>query len=327
MLDPKADAPAAAKHPARHTRPHVIDILVTGAGGALGSVLMRVLGEAHEHCYGLVSPHGPAPDIGKVLRADLSHPESYRDRVLGLSPRVIIHLAAISKPSDVLRDPDLAHAVNVEATAMLIELSARMGSRFIYASTDMVFEGKGESNGAPYTEQHATEPGTLYGRTKLLGECYALAYARSLIVRLPLMYGLPEASRAPTFFQNMLSALQSGQPIQLFEDELRSPLWLDDAAHALLRLAHDKLTGVLHVPGPEALSRLEMGQKLAAALGCSQAPLIAAKSAALGGLEQRPHDLRLDDTRYRTHFGEPAGRDMQTALPLLLARGPHRLLS
>jgi dTDP-4-dehydrorhamnose reductase len=312
----------------------VIDILVTGAGGALGSVLMRVLSEAHEHCYGLISPHGPAPDVGKVLRVDLRDPQSFRERVLGLSPRVIIHLAAISKPSDVLRDPDLAHALNVDATATLVELSTRMGSRFIYASTDMVFDGgvfdadgDGGASAAPYTEQHATEPGTLYGRTKLLGECYAMGYARSLIVRLPLMYGLPEASRAPTFFQTMLSALQAGQPIHLFEDELRSPLWLEDAAHALLRLAHDKLTGVLHVPGPEALSRLHMGQKLAAALGCSDAPLIAAKSAALGGLEPRPRDLRLDDTRYRTLFGAPAGRDMHTALPLLLARGPHRLLS
>src|SRR6185312_4231711 len=256
---------------------------------------MRVLSEAHERCYGLISPNGPAPDVGKVLRVDLTDPETYRERVLGLSPRVIIHLAAISKPSDVLNDPDLAYALNVETTATLVDLSARMGSRFIYASTDMVFEGEGEPDGAPYSERHATEPGTLYGRTKLLGECYALAYSSSLVVRLPLMYGFPEAERSPTFFQTVLTALQDGKPVQLFEDELRSPLWLEDAAHACVRLAHDKLTGVLHVPGPEALSRLQMGQKLAAALGCSDAPLVAARSAALSGLEPRPRDLRLDD--------------------------------
>jgi dTDP-4-dehydrorhamnose reductase len=113
----------------------------------------------------------------------------------------------------------------------------------------------------------------------------------------------------------------------LFEDELRSPLWLDDAAHACLQLAQDKLTGVLHMPGPEPLSRLQMGQLIAAAVGCSPAPLLAARCAELDGPEPRPRDLRLDDARYRAYFGEPAGRDMQTALPLLLARGPHRLLS
>ena len=303
----------------------MIDFLVTGAGGVLGSVLMRVLSEAHCSAYGLISEQGPAPDVGKVLRVDLTNPETYRDRVLGLSPRVIIHLAAISKPSDVLSDPELGHAVNVEATASLVELSVRMGSRFIYASTDMVFDGAERS--APYTEQDATEPGTLYGRFKLLGECFALAYARALVVRFPLLYGLPESQRPPTFFESIMSSLKTGEPIRLFEDELRSPLWVDDAAQACLRLAQDKLTGVLHVPGPEALSRLEMGHKIAAAIGCSAAPLLASRASALGGPEPRPRDLRLDDARYRAYFGAPAGRDMQAALPLVLARGPHRLLS
>jgi dTDP-4-dehydrorhamnose reductase len=299
------------------------DVLVTGAGGALGSVLMRVLSESHKAVHGLISPHGPAPDVGRVMRVDLADPESYRERVLALAPRVIIHLAAIAKPSEALRDPDTAHAINVEATANLVELSARLGARFVYASTDMVFDG----DSAPYNEGHATEPGTFYGRTKLQGECYALVYPRSVVVRLPLLYGFPEAARPPTFFESMLQALRAGQPIQLFEDELRSPLWLEDAARACWRVAQDKITGVLHVPGPQGLSRLAMGQLLAAAIGCSTQPLIAAKRADLASAEPRPHDLRLDDSRYRAHFGGPAGRDMQTALPLLLARGPDRLLS
>jgi dTDP-4-dehydrorhamnose reductase len=188
-----------------------------------------------------------------------------------------------------------------------------------------VFDGAAPA--APYTELDTTEPGTLYGRFKLLGECFALAYARAVVVRFPLLYGIPESQRAPTFFESIVSSLRTGQPIHLFEDELRSPLWVDDAAHICLRLAQDKLTGVLHAPGPEALSRLEMGQKIAAAIGCSTAPLIASRAAELTGPEPRPRDLRLDDSRYRAHFGEAAGYDMQTALPLLLARGPHRLLS
>lgn len=301
----------------------MIDILVTGAGGALGSVLMRVLSEAHKSAYGLITERGPAPDVGKVLRVDLTEPSTYRERVLALSPRVIIHLAAVSKPSEALRDPDAARAINVEATANLVELAVRMGSRFIYASTDMVFDGEE----APYSEHDATEPRTFYGRTKLEGECYALAYARSLVVRLPLLYGLPEVSRAPTFFESTLSALRTGQPIRLFEDELRSPLWLDDAARACLRLAEEKLTGVLHVPGPEGLTRLQMGHKLAAAIGCSEAPLVPTLRDEVASEEPRPRDLRLSDARYRALFGEPAGKDMQTVIPLLLTRGPHRLLS
>jgi dTDP-4-dehydrorhamnose reductase len=213
--------------------------------------------------------------------------------------------------------------VNVEATAALAELCADMGSRFIYVSTDMVFDGES----GPYTETATTEPGTFYGRTKLEGECYALTNARSLVARMPLMYGLPEVSREPTFFESMLRSLRSGEPIKLFEDEFRTPLWLEDAARALLELSDVELTGVLHVAGPERLSRLQMGQLLAAAVGCSDAPLVAARRSDLAGPEPRPRDLSLDCSRYVAHFGAHPGRDMRTALPLLLARGPHRLLS
>ena len=301
----------------------MIDCLVTGAGGALGSVLMRMLNEQHRQAYGLVSPQGPTPHVGRVLRGDLSDPNSYRDRVFALAPRVIVHLAAVSKASEALRDPERARAVNVDATAAMVELCAAMGSRFIYVSTDMVFDGEL----APYKETDATEPGTYYGRLKLEGECYALAYAKSLVLRLPLLYGLPEVSREPTFFESTLRALHTGDPIKLFEDELRTPLWLEDAAHVCCELADVEITGVLHAGGPERLSRFEMGRQLAAAVGCSDAPLVAARRSDIAGPEPRPHDLSLDSSRYVAHFGAHPGRDMRSALPLLLARGPHRLLS
>lgn len=301
----------------------MIDCLVTGAGGALGSVLMRVLTEEHKQVYGLISPHGPAPDVGKTLRVDLTDPRTYQDRVFALAPRTIIHLAAISKPALALEDPELARAVNVEATAALVALSHDIGARFIYASTDMVFDGEQ----APYREVDATEPGTYYGRTKLEGECHVLAYPRTLVARLPLLYGLPEVSREPTFFETMLKALRSGTPVRLFEDEHRTPLWLDDAARACSRLADSDVTGVLHVAGPESLSRLEMGRLVAAAISCSTEPIVATRRADHPSVEPRPRDLSLDCTRYIDHFGVPAGRDMRTALPRVLARGPHRLLS
>jgi dTDP-4-dehydrorhamnose reductase len=301
----------------------MIDCLVTGAGGALGSVLMRMLEEQHSSAYGLVSMQGPVPDVGRVLRVDLTDPRTFRDKVFALAPRVVVHLAAISKASEALREPELARAVNVEATRSLVELCAEMGSRFIYVSTDMVFDGEH----APYGERATTEPGTYYGRLKLEGECYALAGRRCLVVRLPLLYGLPEVSREPTFFESMLRALQTGTPIKLFEDEFRTPLWLEDAAHALCKLAESELTGVLHVAGPERVSRLALGRSLAAAIGCSDAPLIAARRSDLAGPEPRPHDLSLDCTRYVAHFGAHPGRDLCNSLPLLFARGPHRLLS
>lgn len=299
------------------------DVLVTGAGGTLGSVLMRVLAEQHRSVYGLVSTHGPTPEVGKVMRVDLTDPRSYVDRIMALAPRVIVHLAAIARTSQALAEPERAQVVNVEASAAIVQLSAALGARLIYASTDMVFDGEG----APYKETDTTEPCTFYGRTKLEAECYVLTRPRNLIARLPLLYGFSEVAREATFFEVMLRSLRANQPVNLFEDEFRTPLWLEDAARALARLIDSDVTGVLHVPGPESISRLVMGQRLAAAIGCSDALLRPTLRADAPSEEPRPRDLSLDGTRYIGHFGAPAGRDMQTTLPLVLARGPHRSLS
>jgi dTDP-4-dehydrorhamnose reductase len=301
----------------------MIDCLVTGAGGALGSVLMRVLSEEHKSAYGLVSPHGPTPLVGKSLRVDLREPSSYRERIRALDPRAIIHLGAISQVADALRDPEQARQVNVDATISLLALSASIGARFIFASTDLVFDG----DCAPYSENSTTEPCSYYGRTKLEAECHVLTYRKGLIVRLPLLYGLPEAARAPTFFENMLASLRAGRSVQLFEDEFRTPLWLDDAARACSRVAESNLSGVLHLGGPATLSRLQLGQAVVTNLGLDPGLLVANRRAQLQAPEPRPRDVSLCSDRYIAHFGAPVGLPIEAALPLVFARGPHRALS
>jgi dTDP-4-dehydrorhamnose reductase len=301
----------------------MIDCLVTGAGGALGSVLMRVLSEEHKTAYGLVSPHGATPLVGKTLRVDLGDPRSYRDRILALDPRAIIHLGAISQVAEALRDPEQTRRINVDATISLLAISASIGARFIFASTDLVFDGES----APYSENSTTEPCSYYGRTKLEAECHVLTYRNGLIVRLPLLYGLPEAARAPTFFENMLASLRAGRPVQLFEDEFRSPLWLDDAARACSRVAGTSLTGVLHMGGPTTLSRLQLGQAVVQNLGLDPQLLIANRRAQLQAPEPRPRDVSLSSDKYTAYFGAPVGLAIEAALPLVFARGPHRALS
>jgi dTDP-4-dehydrorhamnose reductase len=301
----------------------VTEWLVTGAGGALGSVLMRVLSEQRVAAQGIVSPDGPSPYVGKVMRADLTDLRTYRDRVFALAPRVIVHLAGVTTVAGAYEDPERARAINIDATAQLVALSEALGARFVYASTDLVFDGEG----APYDEDAAPEPGTIYGRTKLEAECYVLAYRRGLVLRFPLMYGLPDVQRAPTFFETLIASLRSGRSVNLFEDEVRTPLWLDDAARACWRLGSSEQTGVVHLGGPERLSRFEMGQRIAQALAADPQLLVRARRAELQSPEPRARDVSLSSGRYHTHFAQAVGRSMQQALPLALLHAPSRLLS
>jgi dTDP-4-dehydrorhamnose reductase len=297
--------------------------LVTGAGGALGSVLMRVLAEdRHEH-VGLVSPTGPRPQLGKVVPIDLCELPALQERVFSIAPKVIVHLGAVAQLAKCLEDPELAHRVNVEATAKLVEVASALGARLLFASTDLVFDGEA----APYDEDAAPEPCSVYGLTKLEAESHVLTYKRGLVARFPLLYGVPEVSRAPSFFESLVTSLRTGQSVSLFHDEVRTPLWLDDAAHACVALAVSALTGTVHVGGPDRLSRLQMGELVAAQLDASRTLLRPASRDEVSFPEPRPRDVSLNSNRYLTRMGHAPGRSMRDALPLIFQRKASGRLS
>ena len=161
----------------------------------------------------------------------------------------------------------------------------------------MVFAG----NAAPYRETDPGKPVSHYGRTKLAAERLLLERDNTLVVRLPLMYGLPVTSR-PSTFAAQIAALRRGTSLRLFTDEHRTPIWLADAAKAVLGLARSERTGLLHVAGPERLSRYELVARFARLLGIEDPPLEPVSRLSIAAAEPRPADLSLDDSIFRREF-------------------------
>ncbi len=283
--------------------------LVTGAGGQLGSVLLRNLLRSDKSALGTASLDGPLPNQGSVVRLDIGDEKAVAQTLRRVRPKVIVHAAAMANVAAVLADPERAQAINVRATSALAALSAELGARFIYVSTDMVFNGEG----APYADDATPRPLSVYGRTKLEGEAVALAVAPAAVVRVPLLYGVPAVVR-PTTFLAQLGALHQGSVLTLFFDESRTPRWPEDAARALVRVAESELTGVVHVAGPERLSRAEMGRAFAAALGVTSPNIVEISRNDGAAAEPRAADLSLVSARYESVFGEPSGRPIREAL-------------
>jgi dTDP-4-dehydrorhamnose reductase len=288
---------------------HEMTWIVTGAGGQLGSVIFRELVRRGESPMGLVSPGGPAPAGAGVVPVDLTDVVAVAAVFEQSAPRYIVHTAAISSVAGALADPGRTRRINVVATGELARLALRIGARFIYTSTDMVFDGES----APYAEAHEPSPLSMYGRSKLEGELAARNDPNALVIRLPLLYGKPAVARETTFV-SQVRALTAGAPLSLFTDEYRTPLWLDDAARAILLAAQSDRVGCLHLAGPERLSRLDMGRLLAERLGVSRPDLRPVRRADVPAAEPRARDLSLDDSEYRRAFGAAAGRTMKDAL-------------
>jgi dTDP-4-dehydrorhamnose reductase len=291
--------------------------LVTGAGGQVGSVLLRQLAQLGVDAVGTVSPWGPRPPGVRTEAIDLLDAGGVAQLIDRLAPERLVHAAAFTHVANAHRDPRLAERVNVEITRTLATLAARHDRRFVFLSTDMVFDGEQ----APYAEDDAPQPGTVYGRTKLAAERAALATpgANAVVIRVPLLYGLPAVER-PTTFRSLVDALHARKPVQLFEDEVRTPLWLEDAARAVRCVTDSEVTGILHAAGPEPLSRLRMGELLAAALGIRDPQLEPTSRLSARDAEPRPRDLSLTSRRYCARFGVPPGLPMAEALALAFAR-------
>jgi dTDP-4-dehydrorhamnose reductase len=283
-------------------------LLITGASGLLGAYLLRELVN-HD---GIVARGGPqgGERFGIPLRPiDLTDADAVAEAFRTDRPDVVLHAGALALVADCCRDPKKAWNINVAGTTMLARLSAEAGARLVFVSTDLVFDG----DGAPYQEKDSPSPVSVYGRTKQAAEEAVFAAPRSAVVRISLLYG-PALHGRPSFYDEQAAALRVGRPVTLFRDEWRTPLDLTTAARGLIAVTMSDFSGLLHVGGPERLSRLDMGLRLAAFLGVDPSPIVATDRASAPASEPRPRDVSLDSSRWRAAFPGVAWPSFEEAL-------------
>jgi dTDP-4-dehydrorhamnose reductase len=239
-----------------------------------------------------------------------------------MRPEAVIHSAALSAMAECACDPERARAINVDAAANVARAAAEVGARVVHVSTDLVFGGEE----APYDESSKAAPTSVYGRTKRAAEEAVLAFAGTIVVRVSLLFGprltdshevvprdTPSRGRTERkgFFDQQLETLRSGKPLTLFDDEWRTPLSLRSAAESLVAIARSDDEGLLHLGGPERMSRYDMGMRLASVLGCSFSEMTRASRTSIGG-EPRPRDVALDSGRFLRRFPALASGSFET---------------
>lgn len=205
------------------------------------------------------------------------------------SPDRVIHTAAIARTEACHRDPEAAHRVNVIGTE---KLAAACGARripLIFLSTDMVFNGKNP----PYAEQALPNPETVYGRTKLAAEEAVRArHPDATIVRANLVYG-HGIGWGTSFSEWIRISLKKNGSIELFEDQYRSPISVRNLVDVLLEMCESPPRRLLHVSGPDRVSRRHFGQALARTLGIDPDTIRANR------LQDHPSDIEYPiDTSY-----------------------------
>lgn len=283
-------------------------LLVTGATGHLGSYLMRELDGRPLDVTAWGHSRTATSGSARVVNVDLTDPAGIAQAFREARPTVVIHAAAMANAGECAKDPARAAAVNVRGTETLARCCDADRVRLVYVSTDLVFDG----NRGWYSNGEPASPTSVYGRTKQDGERVVLASSRNAVVRVSWMFG-PSLNGRKNFFVEMVEALRGGPPKTLFLDEWRTPLSLLTAARALIEIAMSDVSGILHVGGPERMSRWEIGERLAAYLGTGTTGLVGGRRPDGPG-EPRPRDVSLDSRRWRGLFPNEAWPTFEQSL-------------
>ena len=201
--------------------------LVVGAGGQLGTDLMRVLDG--QYVIGLTRRELDITDADAVARA-----------VAAVVPSVIVNAAAYTAVDAAETDEASAFTANVTAPAALAAAAAAARAKFVHVSTDYVFAGDAT---VPYDETAATDPKSAYGRTKLAGEQAVLAeLPDAYVVRTAWVYGASGAN----FVKTMSRLERERETVSVVDDQRGSPTWSRDLARGLVALGSSGADGGIY---------------------------------------------------------------------------------
>jgi dTDP-4-dehydrorhamnose reductase len=226
-------------------------VLITGAAGFIGSHLAKAF--KGRYCLALLDLETRGNDLIEVL--DVTKKYAVKKAVQGFEPDVVIHLAGNKNLSYCENHPDEAFRVNTEATRFLADAAKDVGAKMVFISSDYVFDGERGN----YRERDVPNPTTVYGKAKFESEKYIEhSCPRYTILRSSAVYG-----RGGGFFDWLVTSLRNGREVDVLTDTYFTPTYIGDLIWAFDRIISSDISDILHVAGPEAVSRYNMAVEIA----------------------------------------------------------------
>jgi dTDP-4-dehydrorhamnose reductase len=292
-----------------------VRVFVTGAGGFVGSNVVRVLRERHgAEVAGPSRAQVDLTDAGAVARS-----------VAAFAPDAIVHCAILNDPVALERDRRAAWAGYVGATRNVVD--AANGAQVVLISTDWVFDGT--QSGA--TEDEPPNPINAYGFLKAASELVVLERAaRGAVARIAGVAGVHWARPALPREQDagfgylcasLVHTLRAGRRFTVWESPdincIATPTLASDAAELVWRAIEGGHEGVLHCVGGESVDRVTLARRTAEAFDLDPEMVdIGPPDPAAVGSMRVPYDTSLDATATARRLGVELA-DLDTMLARL----------
>ncbi|MGH0423503.1 dTDP-4-dehydrorhamnose reductase [Bacillus pretiosus] len=219
-------------------------ILVTGYNGQLGYDVVK-RGEKQ----GLEMQGTGIEDL------DITNEAAVYEFVDKVKPDAIIHCAAYTAVDKSEDDKELCWNVNVEGTKYLATAAKKLNAKFVYISTDYVFDGEGTHT---FVETDAPNPVGYYGLTKYEGEKVVRNLIdNNFIVRISWVFGI----NGNNFIKTMLRLGETRNELNVVGDQIGSPTYTYDLARLLIDMVVTEKYGTYHATNEGFCSWAEFAQE------------------------------------------------------------------
>lgn len=260
-------------------------VLITGSHGLLGMKLEEIFRENDYNVYGIDILN--QIEKNNYFSLDITQKENIEVLFKKVPPDVVVHTAAYTNVDGCEKDKKSAFAVNVQGTRNLAGSAEEIGAKFVYVSTDYVFNGeKGR-----YKENDDTDPIDYYGVTKLEGEKSVEKICTNFIIaRTSVIYG----SNKKNFVTWVVDMLKRGKKINIVTDQYVSPTLNIDLAEQLVALIDKDAAGVFHTAGRDRISRYDFVKVIAEVFDLDESLVNPVRMDDMNWIAKRPRDSSLD---------------------------------
>jgi dTDP-4-dehydrorhamnose reductase len=282
-------------------------ILITGSKGQLGSQIINIIKNGESELGQISELYRESEVKGiDIEDLDITNLVAVKEYINEFKPDIVINPAAYTNVDGCESNEDLAFKVNSIGARNIARACEEVKAKLIHVSTDYVFPGNGQ---VAYREYDITNPASVYGKTKLLGEEYIKQFcSKYFIVRTAWLYGY----NGKNFVKTIMKVAKERGHLDVVDDQRGNPTNAEDLVYHILKLVLTEEYGIYHCTGKGECSWYDFACKIVeyAGVECTVSPVT---SEQFKRTAERPSYSSLDNMMLRCTVGDDM-REWEEAL-------------
>ena len=231
------------------------NFFLTGVSGLLGLNFFLNL-KNNYRIYSLI--HKKKISGIKNIKLKLQHSNKIKKFLLKKKINYFIHTAAITNIENCEKNKKKANDTNVKLTLKLSKICDQIGIKFIFLSSDHLFDGKKKF----YNENDFTCPLNYYAKTKVEAEKKLLKHNPSCLIIRTNFFGFGPNYRK-SFSDWIIDSLKNNQKIHVFKDVYFTPVSIDFLIKSLVKIIDKNISGIINISSDKKISKYDFALKLA----------------------------------------------------------------